>query len=103
MSLKQFIPILVLFALACGTLPAPVKFPLPSHSAAPAPSMYAVRMVSTGKLHIRVEPGNLQSCSEPCYLQPGDVVICYEFRTIGDSVWCHHGGGWSNVRWLEAK
>lgn len=98
--MRKLITLLLLASLACGTLPL-VKSTIPSHFPAPAPSMYAVRMVATGDLHIRVEPGNLQTCADPCYLHPGDVVTCYQFVTIGDEVWCKHAGGWSNARWMR--
>lgn len=100
--MRKLITLLLLASLACGTLPS-VKSTLPSHFPAPAPSMYAVRMVATGDLHIRVEPGNLRTCAEPCYLRPGDVVTCYEYRIVGDGIWCRHDKGWSNTRWLVVE
>lgn len=99
-----YISALISVALACGTMPALPNTVFPSLSAAPVPSgeVETVEMVVTGDLHIRVEPGNLQTCADPCYLHPGDAVTCYEYLTIGDSVWCRHERGWSNIRWLKA-
>lgn len=101
--MRKLIISLLLFSLACSALPPMARTTVPSLSAAAAPSMYAVEMRVTGNLHVRVEPGNLKSCAEPCYLHPGDVVTCYQFATIGDEIWCRHEKGWSNARWLVVE
>jgi len=106
MSIYRYISILVLSMLACGGLAELPGASLPPASPLPTPPVYAVEMVITGDLNIRVAPGEKNLLVEgKNVLHAGDVVICFEFYTgadVGDGLWCRHERGWSNARWMQA-
>lgn len=53
-------------------------------------------------LRVRSEAGDLSTYNR--ILHNGDIVTCeLPFEVVGDSIWCKHQYGWSNVRYLEAK
>lgn len=99
----RYIVLLMLPVLACSShglaTDQAVGQPAPT-----ATAEFSVQMIITGDLHIRVAPG----AENPLItgrnvLTPGEVVTCYEFRVIGDSLWCRHGRGWSNASWMQAE
>lgn len=90
----------------CGSLAcvAQSQTIFPSHNPALAPSEFAVKMVVVVDegLNIRVAPGERSPLVDgKSTLYDGDLVTCYQFRIIGDGLWCKHERGWSNARWLH--
>ena len=96
---------LFLASLACG-MQAPKVNPTPiAIDTQMTPEMSTdVQMVVTGNLWVRPAAGDLhRTVGNP--LKAGDIVTCTEFQVIGDSIWCKHERGWSNIkemRGLEA-
>ena len=103
---KSILIITVLASLACGVQGNFTERPdevynNTAHSNKVS-TVVNVEMVVTGKLNIREEPS--AEARDLGDLYPGDAVTCQlPFRVIGDSAWCLHSRGWSNVRWMEAK
>jgi len=102
MKTKLYLSLFVAFSLACG-MQAPaiqtdsqVKYT----DTQPTPEMSMdVQMVVTGNLWVRPVAGELhRSVGE---LHTGDIVTCTEFQVIGDSIWCHHERGWSNIKEMK--
>lgn len=100
----HFLLFVVLSSLACGLTP---KGDFTAQNKTIAPEMstqVTVEMVVVDApegLRVRPEAGDLSTYTR--VLHNGDSVTCRKFETVGDSVWCLHEYGWSNVRYLEAK
>ena len=66
---------------------------------------HALSVVTTGKLWVRDEPGNLDSSSGE--LEQGEYIQCVDTITLRDgSRWCGHLYRgvlkWSNMDWMQA-
>jgi hypothetical protein len=98
MKTKLYLSIFVVFSLACG-MQAPKVNPTPV--AIDTQEMSTdVQMVVTGDLWVRPVAGDLhRTVGNP--LKAGDIVTCTEFQVIGDSIWCKHERGWSNVKEMK--
>lgn len=99
MKIRIFFALLILPILACsahGLAGGQAQTPAPT-------AEFSVQMVITGDLHIRVAPGaSSQLVKGRNVLTAGEVITCYEFRVIGDSLWCRHAEGWSHAGWMQA-
>lgn len=106
MSTKAlYLSIFAVFSLACGMQAPKVNPTQTAIDTQMTPEMSTdVQMVVTGNLWVRPVAGDLhRTVGNP--LKAGDIVTCTEFQVIGDSIWCKHERGWSNIkemRGLEA-
>lgn len=90
--------LLVLASLACTAQAAGNQ--APPVSVISTVDTSSVKMVVTGDLWVRPAPGDLgRALGE---LHTGELVQCVEFTVSGDTVWCRHEAGWSNVKYLKA-
>lgn len=105
MSTKAlYLSIFVVFSLACGMQALKVNPTPTAIDTQMTPEISTdVQMVIVGDLWVRPVAGELHRAVGE--LHTGDIVTCTEFQVIGDSIWCKHERGWSNVkemRGLEA-
>lgn len=105
MTILLYISALMLFMFACGMQAPKGDFTralyvgTQAEASTPVPS---VEMVVTGSLNIRAD--HTEESADIGDLFYGDIVTCkLPFTVVGESIWCLHERGWSNVRWLEVR
>ena len=103
--MKNLLIILSLSALACGIQTVPNKSTANMREVSTfvnTPAEYPLMVVTAVEaLNYRVCAGD--GCDVIDQLKPNEVVTCYEFVTVGDSVWCRHDKGWSNTSYMKGK
>lgn len=64
----------------------------------------SVEMVVIADTALNIRADHTEQSDDIGDLFYGDVVTCeLPFTVVGDSTWCLHERGWSNVRWLEVR
>jgi hypothetical protein len=95
-----YLSLFLAISLACGMQAPKVNSTPVAIDTQMTPEMSTdVQMVVTGDLWVRPVAGELHRAVGE--LHTGDVVTCTEFQVIGDSIWCKHERGWSNVNTMK--